>query len=153
MIKFAHQSRRAARQLLVLLSMAFVLAACSSGTGGFPQVAYPPPFDYADGEELRSRMHQLAFELQQLDLSLATEYDGGSGFQQEISSHLEDIERIAGVLQTGDLATRHSFLQNNMANFLADVRRASRDAELNPPRYYMAGRVSGSCVSCHRSVQ
>ncbi|MDG2338137.1 MAG: hypothetical protein P8N94_09140 [Gammaproteobacteria bacterium] len=38
------------------------------------EIANPPPFDYIDGEELRSNMHQLAFELQQLDMALLDAY-------------------------------------------------------------------------------
>jgi len=140
-------------RLCVGLIVGLVLVACSNNPNGFPQIASPPPFDYADGDELRSRMHQLAFELQQLDLALMTETDSRPTFQQEIVSNLQDIERIGTSLQTGDLSTRHPFLRDKMAGFLADVSRARRDAAMNPPRLYMAGRVSGGCVNCHQSVR
>ncbi|MFM1895293.1 MAG: hypothetical protein RLZZ385_367 [Pseudomonadota bacterium] len=135
---------------LLLLALAS-LAACTSDTGAFPRIANPPPFDFVDGQELRSRMHQLAFELQELDLALAADTDGRPDFQQMIVGNLRDIERIASTLQEGDLSSRHTFLQDGMDNFLADVGRARRDAEQSTPRYYMAGRVSGACVNCHRS--
>ena len=55
--------------------MCFTLAGCETSGGDFPQVANPPPFDYEDGEELRSGMHQLAYALQRLDNALANDYD------------------------------------------------------------------------------
>ena len=133
--------------VLAGISLFFLLASCSSNEGAFPHATNPPPFDYADGEELRSRMHQLAFALQRLDRALADDYDEGGPDRQSVVRNLRDIERIAESLQTGDLSTRHSFLAEGMERFLADVKRAGRDAARD--RYYMAGRVSGACVSCH----
>lgn len=130
------------------------LIACSSSGGSlFPQIASPPPFDYANGEVLRNRMHQLAYSLQQLDLALMQQDDNPQSSQRSVVSSLRDIERIAEVLEQGDLSTTHRFLRNDMQGFISDIRRALRDAERNPPYLYTAGRVSGGCINCHRSVQ
>lgn len=126
------------------------LLGCSSASDTFPQIANPPPFDYADGEELRSGMHQLAFELQRLDMSLAEAYVDQPSFQREIVEGIRNIERIAGYVRESDLSVRHPFLMGDMDRFLSDVRRARMDAERSVPRYYMAGRISGGCVNCHR---
>ncbi|NKB32745.1 MAG: hypothetical protein GKR91_06570 [Pseudomonadales bacterium] len=133
---------------MLLLSL---IVACSSG-GGFPQIANPPPFDYADGEELRSRMHQLAFELQELDLLMYAEDNRDARFQQQVVSSLEDIERLGGLLRQTDLSTRHRFMLDDMTRFLSTISRARQSAERNPPGYYQAGRVSGACVNCHRTA-
>ena len=125
------------------------LTSCADNGAGFPQVADAPPFDYVDGEELRSRMHQLAFELQWLDSALVTEYDESPISSQSIVDKLRNIERIGKSLQSGDLSTKHPFLMDGMNSFLADVSRAQWDAERN--RYYMAGRIAGACVICHRA--
>jgi len=127
----------------------FALAACSTNSDSFPQIANPPPFDYADGEELRSSMHQLAFELQQLDMALLDAYIDRPSFQRQIVESIQNIERIGGYVQETDLSLRHPFLQDDMDRFLSDVRRARMDAERNVPRYYMAGRISGGCINCH----
>ena len=63
---------------------------------------------------------------------------------------LDDIERIGQTLQSGDLNSKHPFLLDAMAKFLSDVGRAKWDAEHD--RYYMAGRITGACVSCHKST-
>lgn len=129
--------------------LCLLIASCTSDGGGFPQVADAPPFDYVDGEEMRSRMHQLAFALQNLDNSLTTDYEENPPSQDSVVDDLRDIERIAKALQSGELSSKHPFLVDDMNRFLADVSRAQLDAERN--RYYMAGRISGSCVSCHRA--
>jgi len=141
-------------QLGALFALLAGLFACSSsGDALFPQIASPPPFDYADGAVLRSRMHRLAFASQRLDLTLMTSDERGNSTQREVISTLRDIERIAGELEDGDLSTTHGFLRNDMQNFQANLNRALREVERNPPSYYAAGQVTGSCVNCHRTVQ
>lgn len=149
------RTNRIFSRLPMLLVAMFSIVACSSNgnNDSFPQVAYPPPFDYIDGEELRSRMHQLAFELQQLDLSLLGQIDDRTDVRDDVVENLQNIERIAGVLQEGDLSSAHPFLLDDMDRFVADVQRARMDASSTNPRYYMAGRISGSCVNCHRANQ
>jgi len=138
---------------VVVLPIALGITACSSGNGAFPQIANPPPFDYADGEELRSGMHQLAFELQRLDAALMAQEIEDSYSQQEVIQSLRNIERIAGTIREGDMSSRHTFLRDDMSSFLTAVSRARMNAEANPGRFYMAGRVSGACVNCHRANQ
>lgn len=140
-------------QLGVLLTLATILTACSGSGDRFPQVNSPPPFDYADGTELRSGMHQLAFASQRLDSALLLDNQRDEGTRLAVVASLRDIERIASGLEQSDLSTTHNFLRNDMQNFQSIVSRAIRDAERNPPNFSTAGRVSGSCVSCHRTVQ
>ena len=61
-------------RVAIPLIAALTLFGCNANSDSFPQTANPPPFDYIDGEELRSNMHQLAFELQQLDMALLDAY-------------------------------------------------------------------------------
>lgn len=135
---------------IVSVFILFSLMACTSNSDTFPQIANPPPFDYIDGEELRSNMHRLAFELQKLDMSLVDAYVDRPSFQREIVDSIRNIERIGGLVRENDLTVRHPFLVDDMDRFLADVARARMDAERSTPRYYMAGRISGGCITCHR---
>jgi hypothetical protein len=130
-----------------------LLIACNGSGAGFPQIANPPPFDYVDGQELRAGMHQLAFELQQLDLVLVGELDQNPAIQRDVVESLEEIERLAGVIRDRDLSANHTFLDDDMERFLASVSRARAAAERVNPSYYSAGRVSGACVNCHRINQ
>ena len=136
------------------LLASLIVVSCSSSDGSYTsQVGSPPPFDFADGEVLRSHMHQLANSMQRLDMSLMVLEERGQAAQLDVISELRDIERIAGVLEEGDLSTTHRFLRNDMQLFLVNVRRAIRDAERSPSNFNTAGRVSGGCVNCHRTVQ
>ena len=128
------------------------IGGCNSYEGPFPAVANPPPFDYIDGEELRSGMHELAYQLQQLDMTLMTAYIDEPSFQRDIVDKIRNIERIAGHLVETDLSVRHPFLMDDMDRFLSDVNRARIDAERGIPRYYMTGRISGGCITCHKGT-
>ncbi len=136
-------------KILASVATVFTLAGCATDSDSFPQIANPPAFDYADGEELRSSMHQLAFELQQLDMALLDAYIDRPSFQRQIVQNIQNIERIGGYIQETDLSVRHPFLLDDMDRFLSNVRRAREDAERSVPRYYMAGRISGGCINCH----
>jgi hypothetical protein len=78
----------------VSLIAVFSLAGCSANSDDFPQIANPPPFDYVDGELLRSDMHQLAFELKQLDMALLDAYVDRQSFPRQIVDSIQNIERI-----------------------------------------------------------
>lgn len=127
-----------------------VVGACSSGSEGFPQIANPPPFDFVDGANLRSRMHQLAFEVQRLDSALMSGESGNSFVQPSIVESLRNIERIAGVIREDELSVRHTFLKSDMDRFISTVSRARMSAESSSPRYSEAARVTGACVNCHQ---
>ena len=88
------QNSKLALQAVVSLIAVFSLAGCNTNSDDFPQIANPPPFDYVDGELLRSNMHQLAFELKQLDMALLDPYVDRPSFQHQIVDSIQNIERI-----------------------------------------------------------
>lgn len=144
-------------RLVLRMSPAVILlflAGCNDFAAAVRTVTYPPDFTYVSSDELQSRMQALAYQLQQLDLVLAS----GQGeapelmleIQQNVVDRLRAIERIGGTLQAGEAGSNHPFLQDDMATFLANVTQARLAASLNPPRYYLAGRISGGCANCHR---
>lgn len=138
--------------ILLLISSALVLVSCSNTNGdSFPQVASPPPFDYVDGQELRSDMHQLAFALLKLDNELGRDLEQNPPDQQDVVQTLQRIKEIGEGLQADELRARHPYLVSGMYRFMNDVDQALFQASLRAPRYYMAGRISGSCVNCHRA--
>jgi hypothetical protein len=132
---------------LVYLFGVLLLTTCNA----FGQFSYPSDFSNVDGLELESPMQQLGFKLQQLDLALAAEHDERPDLEQHVGDILLEIERIGGNIQAGDMLSDHPYLQDDMANFLNDVRQARLATSRNQPRYYLAGRISGGCVNCHRA--
>jgi len=147
---------------LIILIASFILTSCNGDNGdSFPQVADPPPFDYVDGAELRSGMHQLAFAMLRLDLALRNRDEDLASVdsrneeivdRQEVVENLYRIQQIAENLQVGDIRVMHPYLASKMHRFLIDVDQAIFEASMRSPRYYMAGRVSGACAACHNTV-
>lgn len=138
-------------RLSVAIAILVAVSSCAEMTPAVRHEIYPPGFDIENGQPLNSRMQQLGVELQRLDLALASPEDEPVNLQQQVIGNLTEIERIAGFLQVSELASSHPSLSNDMDQFLADVRKARQDASANPPRYYMAGHITGKCINCHRA--
>ena len=143
------QSSLSAIRILCLASITLALSACGDFAGMVREVTYPPDFHYEGGQELRSRMHQLAYQLQLLEEALAEDDSGQTLQQQKVVGILSEMGRIGSNLQAGDIGPNHPFLQDYMRNFLYDVGQARNEVAQDPPRYYLAGRVSGGCANCH----
>ena len=144
--------RTASRLYFTVLVLSFTgISACGDTAALIRKVTYPPDFKYVSGEELRSNMDQLAFQLNLLDQALTDAEPDNTVQQGQVIEILRAIERVSGGLQTGDAGANHPFLQDYMSNFVADVQQARFAASQNPPRYYLAGRIAGSCVNCHQA--
>ena len=140
------------RTILLATLALVVLTGCadSNPMDIIRQATYPPDFNYVSGQELQDSMDQLGYQLQQLDQALEPAESGEEVQQQEVIAVLGNIERIGTNLRAGDAGSNHPFLQDHMSDFVVDVGRARIAAMGNPPSYYLAGRVSGGCVNCHR---
>lgn len=138
------------RTMILSVAAILLLSACSNEFAAkVRKVTYPPDFKYVSGQELRSNMHNLAYQLQLLDKALANT-DSGQAAQQQVMDRLFKIEQAAASLQAGAAGASHPFLQDFMRNFVNQVGEARVAASLEPPRYYLAGKVSGGCVNCHK---
>ena len=140
---------RTATQMFLLVSASALLLACSSDfAAAVRSVTYPPDFVYVSGDQLRTRMGNLGSRLAQLDNALV-ENEMRQPDQQEVLAILRDIEEIGSRLQASEAGASHPFLEDEMPRFVNDIARARMAASLDPPQYYLAGRVAGSCVNCH----
>jgi len=147
--------------LLFIMGLFFtvlMIAACSSDfAANVRKVTYPPDFKYVSAQELRSGMEKMAFQLQLLDQALLTsnseqimEQQQQQQQQQKVMDALRNIEKIGAKLQAGEGGASHPFLQDFMGGFVSKVTEARIAASLDKPRYYLAGKVSGGCVNCHK---
>jgi len=137
-------------RIVLLVTTAIMISACSDFTAAVRKLTYPPDFKYVTGDELRSQMGQLAFQLQLLDQALVESNNGQSAQQQQVLDALGNIERIGSGLQAGEAGSNHPFLQDSMKNFVSIVGQAREAASMNPPQYYYAGKVAGGCINCHK---
>ena len=137
--------------LLTILTLG-VLTGCAdnSALALIRRATYPPDFNYVTGQQLQNSMDQLGYHLQQLDQALEPTESGQNVQQQEVITVLGNIERIGTSLRAGDAGSNHPFLEDHMSDFVIEVGRARIAAMASPPSYYLAGRVAGGCVNCHR---
>ena len=135
---------------ILLLSTVLAIGGCSDFAPVVREFTYPPDFKYVSGQELRSRMDQLAYQLQLLDQALVQSDSGQALQQQQVVETLRNIERIGASLQAGEAGSTHPFLQDFMSDFRNEVGQARTAASMDPPRYYLAGRIAGGCANCHK---
>ena len=138
-------------RLTVLFSCISVMPGCSNDfSAAVRKVTYPPDFKYVTAQELRSNMEQLALQMQLLDQALKPDNTDKTTQQQQVVDTLGTIQKIGVGLQAGDAGATHPFLQDMMMDFVDNIRRARSAASLKTPKYYLAGRVSGGCINCHK---
>lgn len=135
--------------------ISLLLASCSSQfAASMRKVTYPPDFKYTEPSELKTDMGRLSHQMHLLDIALLEEVNGGEkneeAVRQQVLTALQNMSKIAATLQAGKSGGNHPYLQNYMQDFVAKVDEAKIAASLAQPRYYLAGKVSGSCTSCHK---
>lgn len=139
---------------MILLS-SLILASCSSKFAeSVRKVTYPPDFKYIEPGQLRSDMAKLGQNIYFLNQALAADqFDSPtlSATQQErVIVALRNIEKIARRLRASESGSNHPYMQNYMQDFVRQVSEARNAASMDPPRYYLAGKVSGGCTNCHK---
>lgn len=143
---------RSVRTLAIAMTAATLLAASCNEDSLEPvrNATYPSDFHYITRGEIRGTMQQLASELYALDSVLSR--DGGPG--------PEDREEVVAILarmrdQASSLKQRQYSNHPRIDAFAPRLRhniiRALGAAKEDPPNYYFAGRVAGSCAYCHAS--
>ncbi|MDN4504050.1 hypothetical protein QX776_16680 [Alteromonadaceae bacterium BrNp21-10] len=145
------QYRRFLTILTLMCSTSVILLGCNNNfSAAMRKVTYPPDFKYVTGQELRSGMDKLAYQLQMLDSAVIDNKQEPTIQQQKVLESLRKIEKIALGLQANEAGSSHPYLQNDMSEFVKTVSRAKTAASFEKPQYYLAGRVSGGCTNCHK---
>jgi len=134
--------------------LAFGIFAIVTGCTDLRKVTYPAEFVYLEKQQVQGVMHQLAGKIRNIE-SLASDDVAPSPFVTDsITAGLSDIESTISDFQSGaqgnqPLTTNHLLLDENLDEFLADITRAKIQLQANPPNYFAAGRIAGSCAACH----
>lgn len=110
---------------------------------------YPPDIVYLDDQQIESTMMRLSADIWTIN-DIFDNNEHISGFNRErIIDLLREMENEAVSLGAGTQKTNHLVIDNNIDQFRYDVRAAREAIEAEPPNYYLAGRLSGSCLACH----
>jgi CBS-domain-containing membrane protein len=134
---------------------AILLAACSNKfAASVRKVTYPPDFKYTEKAELRTDMQSLALQMGLLDQALIkplAQTPNEIEIQREqVLTALKNMSKIATNLQAGNSGANHPFMDDYMQKLVGKIDEARIAASFEQPRYYFAGKVSGSCVNCHK---
>jgi ABC-type enterochelin transport system permease subunit len=114
------------------------------------KVTYPPNFVYLEDRQVVSAMADLNVDMWRIDDIIANSETILPYQREEIIQLLQHMEDIADKLGAGTTVTNHLLIDENIDLFKDDVRNARKYVQGEPPTYYLAGRLSGSCMACHR---
>lgn len=136
---------RTPKHTLIFFIVAVFITACTQ----VQWKTYPPDMIYLDDEQIKGTMQGLNASIWTLnDIFDSNEHI--SGYERErIISLLQQMEQEAVRLGAGTQKTDHLFIDANIDQFKYDVEAARKAASADPPNYYLAGRLSGSCIACH----
>lgn len=142
---------------LVLGWLSLVTACESDVAAQVRKHTYPPTFQYFTDTELKTTMWQLADLVAQIDGLLAGPALGSSAEatppteaeRQEIDRLLGEMTRVSRALGPGGWPSNHPVVSRGVERFRLDLAAARRAVQLDPPVYYLAGSVAGSCLHCH----
>lgn len=136
---------------IVVICLFVAAAACAPIAERMRSVTYPPELRYIARAEVSESMRQLARHVSALDAILRSEEPAGVSVQAEVVGHLTEMEAATLELDT-PRKTTHPMLDQNLEAFRRDVVAARRAANNDPPSYFLAGAVAGSCQYCHRGA-
>jgi len=124
-----------------------VLGACTSASK-IRQLTYPPDFRYYEQKEVYSTMWDFAKTISRLDQVLQSNEAEPAMFKQ-VTSHLEQLQRLATQLKSDPQASNHPMLSRNLPLLINDIEHAKNASQSSPRNYIPANRISASCRYCH----
>lgn len=137
------------KRLLRVVLVAGIIIAGLIGCNYVRKVTYPPDFVYLDRKEIVGAMAEFSVDLWRIDDILSHSETILPYQREEIIDLLKHMEDIADKLGAGATQTNHLLIDQHIDQFKDSVWDARRTVEADPPNYYLAGRLSGSCNGCH----
>jgi hypothetical protein len=125
------------------------LCACAGLAREVREYTYPRDFEYLTEDEIHSAMGRLALHVRALDALLAEGTARGGAQRDRVVELLRAMELETRELGSGDARSNHPKLDEGIDAFRERVASARREAQADPPNYYLAGTVSGACRYCH----
>lgn len=137
-------------KIFQLIVIALIFSGLMSACAQIRKVTYPGDFVYLEPKQVTSEMALLSFYMRQIDEILTDDSSISSEQQARIVSILTSINDSADKLGAGNTETNHLVIDDHIDQFQTDVNLALRNASANPPNYFALGKLSGSCVACHK---
>ncbi len=134
-----------------LVGVALLAAsACESQRGSFRASPFPDDLSRLPPDQVRASMWVLAAEIQHLESLL--EVPGAEervALRAEVRGSLERMKVAARALDRPGRSTQHPVLNQNLGLFLERIDRARLALDREPPSYFQASTLVGSCYLCH----
>ena len=156
MRSFKHSAPVVNTSIVLLAALLLTLSACAE----VRRVTYPDDFIYLE----KSEVSQLMFSLLDIMITLDELEETAHPEKQKKRAILAELEKIEALTirfntavsregnnALGNLRTNHLLLSEHIAEFNADVSAAKLQLAATPPNYYVVGRLTGGCNSCHRN--
>jgi hypothetical protein len=134
---------------LLLFIVVGVASACGNVGAHVRRHTYPPDFDYLSAANVDAAMWRLAEQVRWLDAVLRDDARAEPDRQRTVVAILEQIEAETLLLVDDRSTTNHPLLDRHVPSLRGDVALARAAAAATPPRYALAGAVSGACIYCH----
>jgi hypothetical protein len=141
------------RQHIFFSFLAIALLSCADSAARVRDHTYPPSFEYIEPSRLHSSMWKLASEVQHLETTLRDPASDPAAQQRAVTEILSRMEEVAGGIATPGRVTQHPLLNQNLLRFRNQIRHAREEAEREPPSYFSATMLAGSCSACHDAAQ
>ena len=141
------------RQLAACASLLWLLLvslACETPLGPVRVTTFPPDLSYLPAEQLRTAMWVLAAEIQYLEERLNHRNEAERiAERSEIRQSLERMRVAARTLDEPGRSTQHPVLNENLGPFMRRLERAKLAVDRDPPDFFLATTIAGSCYLCH----
>ena len=142
-------ARMTALMLLFMLSLPF-LVSCETSIGGMRATSFPPDLTFIPKERLQMAMWVLAAEIQELERVLTIREEVQTESQRvTVVAILERMRTAAQTLEEPGRSTQHPVLNENLDVFINRLDRARRSLDHEPPNFFPASTIAGSCYLCH----
>lgn len=146
---------RSSRSPLPATASFLCFAALALAVGCLPtaeqvrSVTYPPDFTYVPTTKVDSVMWALARNVDELDHLMTAPGSLDDGRRATALALLTTMEREARSLEARGENTNHPVLDAHLEGFVARLVDARDALERDPPDPFLAGSVSGACLTCH----
>ena len=128
--------------------------ACDTPLGPMRATTFPPDLSYMPPENIRTAMWVLAGEIEHLEQLLSAPYSEDQvPDRAKVVGTLERMHVAAGTLDRPGRNSQHPVLNENLDRFMHRLERAKRSADRDPPNYFPASSIAGSCYLCHGPSQ
>ena len=137
------------RTSVVAVALAAAVVWSCEASETIRRVTYPPDFRYLEQHDVTSAMWRLARDVRALKGLLGGADGLSPESHREVIRLLHDMEATAGEIDPKGRRSTHPRIDRNIEAFRRDLAMARQAAERDPPNYFLAGNVAGSCSYCH----